>query len=566
MVRMTYGEAKARADHDTRTVGAAFLEHVKRAPRAPAVIDFRGTMSRIKLAGAALALFPLLDLAPDEQNVGVLLPAGQGGTLANLALALGGRTAVNLNHTTGAAQLERMCRLAGVRTIISSNVYLERIGEPALPGRVLHAEDLVARLRKPSVIRQMLRVLVRPAHALDRSRPGQVAVVIFSSGSTGDPKGAQLTHQQIIANCEAVMAHLDLHPGEEVLVTPLPLFHCFGLIPGMWLCLVEGFLIAAQADPRDGAALGKLTQEAGGTFIISTPTFVRGYMRRIEPEQLRTLRFAVVGAEKCPTELQVAFKEKYGCLLLEGYGATELGPVVAINAEDALRDGSVGRAVPGVEVFTMDPDTREILPPGATGLLVVRSAARMTSYLDRPDLTEQAFVHDGYDTGDIGRVDEDGYIHISGRLARFAKIGGEMVPLDNVEAALQRYLDERHSVAGCVVAVSAVSDRRKGERLIVLHTGLPCPPEEALGALDEFPTLFRPRPADFHHVATIPVLGTGKRDLGAVKIMAEEVAHGAAKATTAGTVVRTIIERVRGHDGHPHDGEHEPSRPEETAR
>lgn len=547
MTRLTFEEAKARADRDPRTLGAAFLHHARRSPRAVAVRDFRGRMGRLKLAGAALALFPLLEVEDEEGSVGILLPPGQAGALANLSLALAGRTAVNLNHTAGEQQMERMCRLADVRTIVSAQMYLDRLGGPKLPGRVLLAEDLLARMSKARVIRQMLRVMVVPAGTIDRSRPAQVAALIYSSGSTGDPKGVQLTHQQILANCDAVMDHLELFPGRDVLATPLPLFHCFGLIPGMWLCLARGFTIAAQADPRDGAALGNLVEEAGATLIISTPTFVRGYLRRIEPSQLATLRFAVVGAERCPAELRAAFKKRYDAELLEGYGATELGPVVAINTDDDPRDGSVGRPVPGVEVFTMDPDSSEILPPGETGVLVVRSPARMTGYLDRPDLTEQAFVHGGYDTGDIGRVDEDGFIHITGRLARFAKIGGEMVPLDNLESALLLFMDEHYRDFAVDLALAAVHDKRRGERVVVLHTGLPCPADEAIAALSEWPALYRPRPADFYVVEAIPVLGTGKRDLGAIHRLAEQcVAEAeAARRHTAGDVVRTIFGRRR---------------------
>jgi len=544
MTHLTYEEAKARADADTRTLGAAFLRNVKKSPRKAAVVDFRGTMSRLKLAGAALALIPLLDLDDDEENVGVLLPPGQAGTLANLALALDGRTAVNLNFTAGQAQIDRMCRLADVRTVISAGLYLERIGSIALPGRVLLAEDLVAKLSKLSVIRQMLRVMWSPPERIDQARPMQVACIIYSSGSTGEPRGVQLTHQQLIASCDAVMMHLELRPGKDVLASPLPLFHSFGLVPGMWMCLVEGFTIAGQADPRDGAALGKLCDEAGATILISTPSFVRAYMRRIEPEQLHALRFGVVGAEKCPAELRKAFKDKYDAELLEGYGATELAPVVSVNEEHDVRDGSVGRPVPGVEVFTMDPDSQEILSSGDEGLLVVRSAARMLGYLDRPDLTEEAFVHGGYNTGDVGRIDEDGYIYITGRLARFAKIGGEMVPLDNVESALQDYLDQVCPEARCELAVAAVSDGRKGERLVVLHTGMPCAPEALVGSMVDFPALFKPKVSDFHEVEAIPVLGTGKRDLGQLRELAEEIVRDQ-KRHGPGAVVRTIVQKVR---------------------
>lgn len=538
---MTFEEAIARSQRDARTLGKAFLAHARANPRAVAVQDYGGSMSRLKLAGAALAAGRLLELAPDEDNVGVLLPPGRAGTLVNLAIALTARASVNLNFTAGSQQLARKCSLARLRTVVSARAFLDRIGDPQLPVRMLMAEDLVAGLSKPAVLARMAAVMVVPHGRLDRSRPQQVASIVFSSGTTDQPKGVQLTHQQILANCDGVMEHLELRPGHDVLASALPLFHSFGLVPGMWLCLVEGFTIAAHPDPMDGAALGAVAAATRATFLIGTPSFVRAYMRRIEPEQLSSLRFAFVGAERCPTELRMAFKERYHAELLEGYGTTELSPVVSVNTEKDPRDGSVGRPLPGVEVFTISPETGKILPPGETGELVVRSPARMLGYLDRPDLTDAAFVHGGYATGDIGRVDSDGFVHITGRLARFAKIGGEMVPLDPIEQRLQQAVTAICPGAG-ELAVTSVPDGRKGERIVVLYTDLPCTPDDVLAAVDDLPALFRPRAKDFYAVDEIPVLGTGKRDLGAMRHVAEELA--ARPTERRPGMVRAILERV----------------------
>jgi acyl-[acyl-carrier-protein]-phospholipid O-acyltransferase/long-chain-fatty-acid--[acyl-carrier-protein] ligase len=551
---MTYVEAQARANRDTRTLGSTALAQAKRRPRQTGVLDARGSMSRLKMAGVALAMGALVDLGADDSNVGVLLPPGQAGTLANLMLALYGHTSVNLNHTAGPAQLARMLRLARVKTVISSSEYLSRIGDLELPARVVYVEELVAHLSKTRVLRHMARVMLLPPSWIDRGRPEQVAAIVFSSGSEAEPKGVQLSHQQMLANTDATMLQLELRPGEEVLASPLPLFHAFGLGPGLWLCLANAFTIVGQADPRDGAALGELAHKSGATFLIGTPTFMRSYMRRIEPEQLRSLRFAFVGAEHCPAELRAAFLERYDAPLLEGYGCTELSPVVAVNTIDASRDGTVGLPLPGVEVFATDPDSGAILPRDSEGVLVVRSPARMIGYIDRPDLTEKVFVHGGYDTGDIGHVDADGFVHITGRLARFAKIGGEMVPLDRVEEALQDYIDQHHP-GECELAVAAVSDRRKGERLLVLHTGLDCPIDDVLTALDDYPQLHRPRSRDCYNVAEIPVLGTGKRDFGALQRLAEEI--DAQQPSAVGGAVRRLVRKVRGGEG---DGDGEADR------
>lgn len=518
-----------RAQLETRTLGSIALARCKWKGHESAVIDAGGTLPRWQLAALATALRPRLQLAKDERCVGVLLPPGRGGSIVNLCLALAGRTSVNLNHTAGPVQLKRMCEMAGVRTIISAAPYLKRIGgDPGLPVRMLMVEDILKAIPKAVVLWQFALTLLMPARWRDQGRPHDVAALVFSSGSTGDPKGVQLTHAQILANNDSIRRALDVGPGDVVL-TPLPLFHSFGLVPGMWLGLESGFAIAAHPDPMDAKGLGELAAKAGATFSIGTATFVRGWLRRIEPDKFKNLRFAVAAAEKCPKELRDAFKEKYHADLLEGYGCTELAPAVCFNMQTVVnrgetevrsRDGTVGRALPGQHVFATDRETRAILPTGQEGLLVVRTPARMLGYLGRDDLTAKAFLHGGYDTGDIGVVDADGYIRITGRLARFAKIGGEMVPLDTVEAAVQA----AHADV-CEIAVAAVPDPDRGERLVVLVAGENPPPAEAIvaGAAQLAP-LWRPKAKDVHRIDAMPRLGTGKRDLAGVKKLAAEKA------------------------------------------
>ncbi len=526
VMQLSFDDADERSSRDRRTLGASFLRRARRHPTLIAVQDAGGTLTYLQLAALGRSLVAQLALADDERRVGVLLPPGRGGAIANLALALAGRTAVNINHTAGPVQLARMLELAGVKTVISAKAYRKRIDDPHLAARVLDLEDLLPRLGKLRLLLAMVKTFVTPARFADRSRPDDTAIIIFSSGSTGDPKGVELTHRQVLANCDAVAFALDLRAGRDVILSPLPLFHSFGLVPGFWLGLALGLRVAAQPDPTDAKALGELAQASGATFMLATPTFARSYLRRIQPEQLKTLRFAVAGAERCPAELKQAFKERFGADLLEGYGCTELAPVVGINlpevkrdgvTEIRSRDGTVGRPLPGMQVFTIDPETHAILPVGAEGLLVVRSPARMKGYLGRDDLTQKAFVHGGYNTGDIGKLDADGFISITGRQARFAKIGGEMVPLDNVEAALQAAVGD-----AAEIAVAAVPDPTRGERLIVLHTTITIEVEIVLRSLDTHPPLWRPKPKDFMPVEAIPKLGTGKRDLAGLKKLAAE--------------------------------------------
>jgi acyl-[acyl-carrier-protein]-phospholipid O-acyltransferase/long-chain-fatty-acid--[acyl-carrier-protein] ligase len=531
VMELGHVQAQAHAERETRTLGTAAMGLMRQHPRAICIRDAQGTLPNWQALAVARALIPHLELAADEQRIGIVLPPGRAGVLANLALAMAGRTAVNLNHTAGTAGIARMCELAGIRTIITATPYLKRIGEPLLPGRLIKAEELIPRVGKVTVLWQALLCRLLPPSWLVSGKATDVAAIVFSSGSTGDPKGVQLTHQQVLANCRAVRQGLDLQVYQDVILCPLPLFHSFGLVPGMWLGLTHGLSIAAHPDPMDGAAIGKLAQELKATFVISTPTFVRGWMRRIEPEQFKTIRLAVVGAERCPLELKNSFKERYGVELLEGYGCTELAPTVSVNLPEVRRDGevekrskqgSVGRPLPGMTAFTIHPETQVIQPPDTEGLIVIRSPSRMLGYLDRDDLTSKAFIRGGYNTGDIGKVDADGFIHITGRLARFAKIAGEMVPLDHVEALLAAGVPE-----DIELAIAAVPDEGRGERLVILHTGFTGDWNSILNRLEGQPAIWKPRLSDVHLVQALPKLGTGKRDLAGLKALALATTQGA---------------------------------------
>jgi acyl-[acyl-carrier-protein]-phospholipid O-acyltransferase/long-chain-fatty-acid--[acyl-carrier-protein] ligase len=285
--------------------------------------------------------------------------------------------------------------------------------------------------------------------------------------------------------------------------------------------------------PLDAAMIGSLVERFRGTVLLATPTFLQLYQRRCTPAQFGSLRLILVGAEKLPESVGLSFEDAFGIRPMEGYGLTECSPVVAVNTFDwrepgyfqpGSRRGYVGQPLPGVLVNIVSNDTGEPLGPDEQGMVLVKGPNVMRGYLGRDDLTKEAFRDGWYVTGDQGLLSEDGFLKITGRLSRFSKIGGEMVP----HVLIEEILNEAVPAAAQLFAVSAVGDERKGERLVVLHTADEKQVEQAFEALaaKELPNLFVPKRDQFYKVDAIPILGTGKLDLRAVRKMAEAAAAG----------------------------------------
>ena len=371
-------------------------------------------------------------------------------------------------------------------------------------------------------------MLEKGVGAINRPQLDDLATIIFSSGSTGEPKGVMLSHFNVDANIEQVVQVFHLGPGDRVMGI-LPFFHSFGYLATLWLAVTHGVGVVYHPTPLDPGAIGDLMEKKRVTILIATPTFLQLYWRRCLPEQFGSVRVVLTGAEKLSERLAAAFEEKFGIRPFEGYGVTECSPVIAVNCPDfraagfhqpASRRGTVGQPLPGVSVRIVDPDSFEPLLVGTAGMLLVKGPNVMPGYLNRPDLTD-GVMHDGwYVTGDVAVLDEDGFLTITDRLSRFAKIGGEMVPHGKVEEALQQAAESDEQV----FAVTSIPDEKKGEQLAVLHTL-----DEAVipGLLEKvaasgLPNLFIPRKDAFVKVEQLPVLGTGKLDLRALKRVALE--------------------------------------------
>lgn len=494
-----------------------------------------------KLLASVLALRRVLlreVLGVNEPYVGVLLPAAAGCAIANLAVTLAGRTSVNLNFTTTESDMRHCVKEAGVRHVLTSRKFLEK--KPVDLGvEFVFMEDLKDKVTNFDRVVSGIAAYVTPAVVLERMigltriRPDDVITVIFTSGSTGEPKGVMLSHHNVSSTVGAADQVFSIESSDCILGV-LPIFHSFGYVATFWLPLCVTAKVAFHFNPLDARTVGEMAQKYGATILFATPTFLRGYLKRCQKEQFQKLDLVVVGAEKLPLDLAEQFREAFGIAPSEGYGTTETSGPSCVNVADhrsgmieqkGTKLGTVGRPMPGIVARAIDPDTRQPLPVGQEGLICIKGSNIMLGYLNQPEKTA-ALIQDGwYETGDMGKVDEEGFVHITGRLSRFSKIGGEMVPHLLIEERLLKIVeDPSNPDAGVPLAVTSVPDPKKGERLIVLHRPLPKPVKQVIDELAAtgIPTLWIPSQDSFIEVDHIPILGTGKLDLKGIKQLALE--------------------------------------------
>ena len=465
-------------------------------------------------------------LAPDEQAVGVMLPPTAAAAIVNAALVFMGRVAVNLNYTTSQQTLDLSIERAGLRHVLTSPAFLARV-KLAVGSRLLDATELKSRLTTFDTLVAATQATCLPLGilermlGLDRLRAADVLTVIFTSGSTGDPKGVVLSEENVASNVRAIGQILHVSSA-DVALGVLPLFHSYGYTATFWAPLVLDAAVVYHTNPLDAQAIGALAREHHATILMATPTFLRTYLRRTPAEDFSTLEVVFGSAEKLPRELSDAFEAKFGVRPREAYGATEMSPLIAANIPPArhvpgsradAREGTVGRPIPGCSARVTTREDVAPLPVGSEGMLWITGPNVMQGYLDRPDLSAQVIRDGWYCTGDIARLDEDGFITITGRESRFSKIGGEMVPHIPVEEAVNAELGSGDGELMAVVA--GVPDPRKGERLVVLHLKTGRDPHDICRGLAArgLPNLWIPTPDSFAEVEAIPVLGSGKLDL-----------------------------------------------------
>lgn len=513
--------------------------HAKRKPFFTVVCDYGGKkMNCFQFCAASAILSRKIRalVAPDCQYVGVMMPNCTAASLACTGVMMADKVPAILNFTASRDSLKASIRKASLTHVLTSRKFLSKIKFEPLPEMVF-LEDIAGSVTRREKILMALLLAVLPHQEfmnlispLTHRNVMGTAVVLFSSGSTGNPKGVMLSHHNFNSDIYSFIKVM-YWTREDTILGNLPMFHAFGLISAYWLPLMIACKVVYVTSPLDCDAVAKACMEHKVTILLGTPTFMQSYLRRCDPEMFSSLRLAIAGAERLRMDISDRFDSASGGkrALIEGYGCTELSPIVAINVGSSVLDlgktegkkGSIGPAMPGICAAIVDPVTRAPLPPDTEGLLVVKGPTVMQGYLGEPALTKEVIQDGWYNTGDIGRMDADGYITLCGRLSRFSKIGGEMVPHELVECAINEILrlDEK------VAAVSSIPDPAKGEALVVFYTKLPIPPEKIIEEMRarNITNLWIPKSSNFHHVEALPMLGSGKLDLVGLKNITEEL-------------------------------------------
>lgn len=526
------------------------IRSIKAHPKAEIIDGLTGsTLPNFKLLGVSMTVARIIQKRRCAR-VGVILPPGAGGTIATLSCLLAGVTPVLINYASSKSAFESTVRQAGLNCFITARKFMEKLSTFPWPPaeQLILVEDLLKTLDKKTLIANVLMAKAAPASMIckmfdtDARRNNDEAVMLFTSGSSGEPKGVALTHRMVLANVAQCANRIPLE--DESFLASLPIFHSFGLTVTMMLPLLTGYSFCAYPNPTDARNLCDLVRKYKLTICCATPTFARAMLRRAEEETFRSVRYFIVGAEKLQPDLEREFKERCGVELLEGYGLTEASPVCAVNMPDAPPvQGSafyipgtvkrtIGTLLPGIAMRITDlDDDSKVLPLTERGMIWFKGANIFSGYVGKADMNPEIFRDGWFKSGDIGSMDLNGFITLGGRLSRFSKIGGEMVPHEGVELALSEGLQLDPAAEGGVqIAVTGVSDAQKGEALVLL-SALPqhqraSEEKQILAELRnilaerQMPLLWAPKYVV--PVEAIPVLPTGKLDLRGCKLLAEE--------------------------------------------
>ncbi len=524
-----------------RPFHAQFAFIAKKFPFRSIIREFTNEGERkcnnISLLISAILLSRKLRKLQEEdspQYMGVMLPNSIQAVLAIFSIFFADRSPAILNYTASRESFEHAVKKTGIKKILTSRAFLKQLKMEERED-MLFMEDLI-----PCTENIFLRIfwsipalcfttnelmkLVSPGTWEDVNR---TAVILFSSGSTGLPKGIMLSHHNITGDATAVIKSIGWNKNDRILGN-LPIFHSFGLNVCLWLPVISGTETILVPGPLEAGLIGKAMLERKPSVLMATPAFLLTYMRRCPKEAFKSLRLVVTGAEKLRDDIADRFFNMTGLAIAEGYGCTELSPIVSINLANSLMElgttvakrGSIGPPVPGVCIKIVDPETFELLPANTDGLLIVKGPVVMQGYLGEPEKTAEVLKDGWYITGDIARMDNNGFITLTGRLSRFSKIAGEMVPHELVERELNNILllDER------LLAVCGAPDSKRGEKLLVFYTDRErIVPADLIRNLREkgIPNLWIPKEENFVYIEVLPMLGSGKLDLSTLAKLAK---------------------------------------------
>ena len=511
-------------------------------PRQELIVD-RGLQGRPMKSGFLLAVSFMLSRRltdwTSKTRVGILFPPGLGAYIANLAVVLAGKVPVNLNFTLGPSSAATCLQKADVDCLLTSERVQHKIPHFPWPeGGIIDLVEEMKSMPKVKALALICWIHLCPAKLLARilkipNEGGELeAGLLFTSGSSGEPKGVVLTHRNILGNCAQIDA-TGLLPVSEKVIANLPIFHSFGFTVTLWYPLLRGCSVVTLPSPLEVKKVAEAIKADSATILIGTPTFLKPYMKHIEPELLASLKYVVAGAEKTPEGFADAWEARFGSVYLEGYGLTETSPVVSINtpsipdgvnypgnSTEGSRRGSVGRMMPGHAARILDPNTMKDIEVTKVGLLILKGPNIFRAYLGEPKRTAEVKQGEWFITGDLARFDEDGFLFIEGRLSRFSKIAGEMVPHGTVEDALIKAYN-LFDAEQPMIAVAGRPDKAKGEALVLL-AAMDLELEDVREKLNGAGLANLWIPKEIKRVEVIPTLATGKLDLRQIQVLASE--------------------------------------------
>ena len=530
-----------------KSLARMLVEGMKKNPNSELIDGLDGSaLAYGKMLGVAMALSRWMKKNIKEPRLGIILPPGKGGVIANIACVLAGIVPVNINYTSSESAFESIVKQSGIKHFVTARAFMSKLPQFPWPKgeSIIHLDKTLKGLGMPAIAGWVTFAKFAPMPViaktfdLDKRSGDDEAALLFTSGSSGEPKGVPITHKMILSNVAQLLSKAWVPEGCPILCS-LPIFHSLGLAFTTIMPLIYGFGMVTYPSPLDAKNLNDLIEKYKCYVVISTPTFARSMLRRAKKDTYASVKYFVVGAEKLQQTLSDEFLEKCGVQLLEGYGLTETTPLCGVNLDKTgpteeqpyyvpgVKVGTIGQLVPGLAVRITDPDDDSVrLPISEQGMIWFKGPNVFSGYIGREDLNAEILDDGWFKTGDLGYVDLNGFLTLGGRRSRFSKVGGEMVPHEVVENAIEAFVQLPEGFTGRAVAVMGVPDVAKGEALVLLsavHQGqLNQALEEIKNHLvaEGLPRLWCPR--EIIPVEAIPALPTGKMDLKGCQILAYE--------------------------------------------